>query len=495
MLRYEPLALEAGSGLHTDDTVHITVSQKVPIFGKSHFWVFVSVLAILGSDLIALLFTRYCSHWLAGSLAATKPLSYSSREILFLLFPAAYAAADLYPGFGLGAVTTLRRLTHCTCLGFLILILVGYVFDEPRLLPGLKLFLSWLLVLITVPLFRFGVLSVASNFRWWGFPTVIIGDRHAVELTIRTLRSAFSLGYRVVGAIVIDRCAVADIDGIPVLGDITMAPQLRRSGVRAAIIWDSSANVAPVAELQRYFPHVILVRDERLLPVEHLRVRNLGGVVGIEFTCQLFRRTNRALKRTLDIVVSGMLTFVASPVILFSGLAVKAISPGPMFYSQEREGLNGSKFKVTKLRTMYEDADQRLAQILSADPVLERQWKESLKLSQDPRIIPVVGAFLRRFSIDELPQLFAVLRGDMSLVGPRPFPDYHLKVFDPEFRQLRCMVRPGLTGMWQVMVRSAGDTRAQERYDSFYIRNWSLWLDAYILVRTAFAVLTGKGAC
>jgi lipopolysaccharide/colanic/teichoic acid biosynthesis glycosyltransferase len=238
-----------------------------------------------------------------------------------------------------------------------------------------------------------------------------------------------------------------------------------------------------------------LVRDERALPIEHLRVRNLGGVLGIEFTSHLFRARNQLVKRTIDAVLGAVFAAVALPVILVSGGLIKLVSPGPMFYSQEREGLNGVKFKVLKLRTMYVDAEQRLSATLAENPDLARQWKETMKLNPDPRIVPVVGHFLRRFSIDESPQLFAVISGHMSLVGPRPFPEYHLKLFEARFRTLRTSVRPGLTGMWQVMIRSAGDVKAQELYDTFYIRNWSMWLDVYILARTIFAVVAGSGAC
>jgi lipopolysaccharide/colanic/teichoic acid biosynthesis glycosyltransferase len=200
------------------------------------------------------------------------------------------------------------------------------------------------------------------------------------------------------------------------------------------------------------------------------------------------------VKRTIDAVLGAVFAAVALPVILVSGVLIKLVSPGPMFYSQEREGLNGVRFKVLKLRTMYSDAEQRLCATLAQNPDLARQWKETMKLNPDPRIVPVVGQFLRRFSIDEIPQLFAVISGQMSLVGPRPFPEYHLNLFEARFRRLRNSVRPGLTGMWQVMIRSAGDVKAQELYDTFYIRNWSLWLDVYILARTIFAVVAGSGA-
>ena len=143
---------------------------------------------------------------------------------------------------------------------------------------------------------------------------------------------------------------------------------------------------------------------------------------------------------------------------------------------------------------MYVDAERRLERYLLANPELAEEWRTRFKLKDDPRLLPVVGRFLRRWSIDELPQLWNVLRGDMSLVGPRPFPDYHLRAFAPEFLRLRQRMRPGITGMWQVMVRSAGTIDEQQFFDTYYLRNWSVWLDLYILGRTVRAVLRGEGA-
>jgi lipopolysaccharide/colanic/teichoic acid biosynthesis glycosyltransferase len=125
---------------------------------------------------------------------------------------------------------------------------------------------------------------------------------------------------------------------------------------------------------------------------------------------------------------------------------------------------------------------------------MREEWQTRYKLRDDPRLIPVVGRLFRRFSIDELPQLWTVLKGEMSLVGPRPFPDYHLREFPPAFVELRQRVRPGITGLWQIAVRSDGGTSEQEAYDSYYIRNWSVWMDLYILSRTLAAVVSGRGA-
>lgn len=200
------------------------------------------------------------------------------------------------------------------------------------------------------------------------------------------------------------------------------------------------------------------------------------------------------LKRAFDLLVAVPLALLTMPVVLVALLAVKLISPGPAFFTQEREGHRGRWIRVRKIRTMVPDAVTRLEHLLARDPQARAEWERYMKLKDDPRIIPYIGRFLRRTSIDELPQLWSVIRGEMSLVGPRPFTDYHLNAFSPEFRTLRRRVRPGLTGFWQVTVRSNGDLHAQEAADTYYVFNRSLKLDLWILFRTIPAVVLGRGA-
>ena len=159
-----------------------------------------------------------------------------------------------------------------------------------------------------------------------------------------------------------------------------------------------------------------------------------------------------------------------------------------------REGIDGQQIAVWKLRTMHVNGERLLESWFREHPEDRVEWARYFKLRHDPRVLPWIGKLLRRTSLDELPQLWSVLKGEMSLVGPRPFPDYHLEQFPAEFRALRTRVLPGLTGMWQVLARSDGDVEVQEALDTYYIRNWSPWLDLYILARTVSAVVMARGA-
>jgi lipopolysaccharide/colanic/teichoic acid biosynthesis glycosyltransferase len=216
--------------------------------------------------------------------------------------------------------------------------------------------------------------------------------------------------------------------------------------------------------------------------------------LALELRQERFDIRSRRIKRALDLIVGVPATLVAMPIMAVAALSVMIMDGGSPFYAQDREGLGGRRIKVWKIRSMVRDAETRLEALLASDEGARREWAGSMKLRKDPRVIPVIGRILRKFSIDELPQLFGVVRGELSLVGPRPFPDYHLAMFSPEFRNLRNQVPPGITGYWQIMNRSHGDLSVQEDADSFYVQNWSVWLDVWILFQTVGVVVSGRGA-
>ena len=497
MFRYQPLIAPIGFGATGSSPCMRPVCND-PLRRRGTR--LISVLARYGvlllSDLSALLLASVVGYvaW-AGLVLNQPPAPYFSLIPLLCLFPLAFAFADLYPGFGLGAVEILRRLSYCTTISFLGVAAASFALKADPVFSRVTFFFTWTTALIMVPACRLFTLSIVKSFRWWGEPTVIFGTVSEARLTIRSLKRARSLGYDVVGVLCSDRLRGGKkIDGVPILGGLELVPELSQQGVSTLLAWDRSSVTAQLVQTQTRLRHMVFIRDDQLFPVERVKIRNLGGVLGIEFRNELLHPPNQLIKRFLDVVLGIIGLLIALPIIALCAVLIKLVSPGPVFFRQEREGLDGQTFRVWKLRTMYPNADARLAELLTQNPELRRQWHENAKLPKDPRLIPIVGGLLRRFSIDELPQLWNVIIGEMSLVGPRPFPEYHLAMLSAECKTLRRAVRPGLTGLWQVMVRSNGKIEEQERFDAYYIRNWSLWLDLYILARTGGAVLTARGA-
>jgi len=219
---------------------------------------------------------------------------------------------------------------------------------------------------------------------------------------------------------------------------------------------------------------------------------DLGGLVGLRVRNNLLLRSNRITKRALDLALTVPLLVLTAPVLALVAVAIKLASRGPVFYAQIRRGENGRSIRVLKLRTMHVDAEERLQTLLRSDSEARAQWQEFFKLRNDPRIIPVVGHFLRRSSLDELPQLWNVLVGEMSLVGPRPPLPSEVAAYDIWHRR-RLSMKPGITGLWQVEGRNLAEFDRWVQKDLEYIDRWSPWLDIQILLRTIPAVIRAEG--
>lgn len=352
---------------------------------------------------------------------------------------------------------------------------------------------SWIEHLITARLGRLGA------------PTAILGTGANSRTFARLLLSHPAWGLRPVGFIDdgvrggdnANEAAVGQgeedpVFALPLLG--TLEGGRADSDPEVVVVPDGQALPRDPNALYRLGARQILVVNQiGEMASFGLQTRHFDRFVALELGGRQ-RDPSRLQKRVIDLGVALPLAVLAGPIIGLLALAVKIADPGPAFYGQRRVGRDGKPIQVLKLRTMYRDAEQRLEHVLATDTAMREQWQRYFKLPQDPRILPHIGTFLRRTSLDELPQLWNVIRGDMSLVGPRPFPAYHMDAFDPEFQALRVTVPPGLTGLWQISSRSNGDLGDQRAQDCLYIRNRSLWLDLYILIATLPAVIGGQGA-
>jgi Undecaprenyl-phosphate galactose phosphotransferase WbaP len=456
-------------------------------------------LARASVDLLTLSLAVFAGFWLWSLINPSIDPPHSSMWLAVVVSSVGLTYFRLYPGIGMTAIEQMQRITHGITVVYLLLTASMFLVKDWWAASRGGFLLSWALSIALVPTGRWIVLHFFGARPWWGVPVMILGTGETACLVIRNLQTHRVLGYRPVVCLDDDPRQHGSCQGIPVPGT------LEEAAFYAEAYQTSRAIVAmpglPREKLLRYlerwskiFPKIIIVPD--LLGVASLWIqpRDLGGVLGLVIRCNLLSPVNQFVKRTADMLLAALALFVTAPLLAIAALWIKAVSPGPAVYMQEREGKQGHSIRVFKLRTMYPKAEDMLDRYLTENLEASREWARFCKLKNDPRILPGIGSFLRKTSLDELPQLWNVLRGDMSLVGPRPFPRYHNQRFHPDFQALRLQVTPGLTGLWQVSARSNGDLDAQTSLDSYYIRNWSLWLDAYILVCTVRTVLAREGA-
>jgi Undecaprenyl-phosphate galactose phosphotransferase WbaP len=418
----------------------------------------------------------------------------NSLSIIVLVLT--WVGVRLYTGFGPSPYERFRLRTIGIAVFVAINLLVRSQGDHPGrlLVAGLC---EALLLLIFGHYVEALIRSLLIRLDLWGASTALIGCGECSQRLARLLVQQPALGLTPIGFIETsgDGALQKSMLPLPLIGAATDPRGIRRH-IELAICGSADELSALASDPRAWMTscRLLLVEDVHDFQSLWLRTRMLGGAIGIEIRRDLSLRHNQVLKRAIDILLALPLAVLAWPFIAVLALAVKLVDPGPAFYVQERVGRNARTLRTIKLRTMYVDAEQRLEEHLRRDPQAHAEWQRFFKLKSDPRVLPIIGAFMRRMSLDELPQLWNVIRGDMSLVGPRPFPPYHMRSFDDEFQAIRVSVPPGITGMWQVSSRSDGDLQVQKVQDLFYIRNWSIWLDVYILLQTVPAVLAARGA-
>ena len=464
---------------------------------KKRSWALAAILVI---DLLALELSLLLGCIVRYFLHSIFPIGlnapqYQGVALGVLALPLAYYWVGLYPGYGMGAVQRIRARVYATFVVFMVLLTWNYAFEDRQWSRGV-LVLTMLFALMLAPALEAPVRRVLFERGICGVPVLILGAGKTGARVAKTLRYESDLGFVPVGILDDDpRKWGTTLDGVQVLGPLSMAESFAGQ-VRIALIAMPRMQRERLSNLVQHlsFPNVIVVPDLFGIQSMWITSRDIGGVLGLEVRKNLLIPSNRVLKRALDLAISLPAFLITLPFVLACAAWIKAVSPGPALFRQEREGKAGRRIQVLKLRTMLNDSERVLAEYLNANPQEKANWIRFYKLKKDPRVIRGIGWFLRRYSLDELPQLWNVLKGEMSLVGPRPFPDYHLNSFPEAFRSFRSSVMPGVTGLWQVSARSDGDLEVQEAEDTYYVRNWSMWLDVYVLLRTIRTVLNPNGA-
>ncbi len=468
----------------------------VPSFHAANW----TIWAILAADVAALeaalglglAVRKMLGPWFPAAIGVEQ---YFAVAVGILLLPIVHYQLGIYPGYLLGPVERLRRRTLATLAVFGGLVAWDNIIARGVLSRGVLL-ATFGFALVLPPLAESLARRALVARKRWGIPVVMLGAGSTGRLVARTLLSNPQFG--LVPIAFLDNRPDAwnqALESVPVAGPLGLAQDFERRA-EAAIVALADLEKDDIAGLLQdlNFPRVIVIPQFTGVASLWVTARDLGGCLGLEIKKNLLMPRNLALKRMMDRVIAMPLFLISIPVMAAAAMWIKLSSRGPAFHCQMREGIDGQRIAVWKLRTMHVEGERLLEPWFAEHPEDRLEWSRYFKLRHDPRVLPWIGKLLRRTSLDELPQLWSVLKGEMSLVGPRPFPDYHLEQFPAEFRALRTRVLPGLTGMWQVSARSEGDVEVQEALDTYYIRNWSPWLDLYILARTVSAVVMARGA-
>jgi len=401
----------------------------------------------------------------------------------------------LLPGWGLGPVEELRRT---------VMLLIGVFTATTAMLfwgkaahetSRFTLTFGFLFSLMLVPLIRVQIKRFLIRRGLWGAPTVIFTDSDIGPHVIDAIQQEPGLGYIPVGVMTNDQGYVkgSRLAGLPVLGRLSEPSGIAHAAIIALPTLSSREATEMIEQCLSQYRKVVIIPELADVPSLWVKPRDLVGMLGLEIPSNLLDPLARLVKRGFDLGLVLLSLPMWLPVGLILCILIWAEDQANPMFLQERVGLKGKKFKTWKFRTMHPDAELILQKKLREDPVLCAEWEANFKLRNDPRIT-VIGRFLRRTSLDELPQFINILRGEMSLVGPRPLPHYHHEELPDRARELRERARPGMTGLWQVSGRSEAGHAGMPKWDTYYVRNWSIWLDMVIFVRTIRTVISAKGA-
>ena len=408
------------------------------------------------------------------------------------------AVLGLYPGYGLDQVEELRRQSFA--LGATLAIITVFAFaSQVGGALSRVLVLGWAVgLLLTAPATRYLTKWVMSKAGLWSNPVVVLGARDVGARVLEALQKEWQLGLRPVGFFddqpALEGGALGEVPYGQALNDaVVMA---RKHGFDTAIFAMPRVQREDLAQLMNLasydFRYVVVIPDLGGIANSSVMARDFAGNLGVEIKHNLLFPWSRRVKRALDLfltVVGGLLII---PLLVALVVLIKLDSSGPVFYGHRRLCDGDRHFRCWKFRTMHTNAEQLLDEFLQSNPDLRAEWEQNFKLRDDPRVTRV-GRFLRKTSLDELPQLWNVVRGEMSLIGPRPIVDAEIRKYGTVYELYR-RIKPGISGFWQVSGRSDTDYGERVGLDAYYVNNWSVWLDIVILVRTVRSVILGRGA-
>lgn len=397
------------------------------------------------------------------------------------------------------------EIVKTSTLTFLVSIFILFLAGSRDATSQSLVILAWAASLFVLPALHYAGKLILVKLRIWIRPVIIAGAGETGKLIINALSREPTMGYMPVGFLDDDKekqlhpPKLPSGQELPVLGGFSEAEAIiERTGVHHVIIaapgLQGQKLVQLVNRLQRKVNNLLIIPDLFGMAMEGINAQYLFNertlLLGVRNN--LNNKFNVIVKKIFDLT-AGLLIFICLlPLMFVIAVLIKIDSRGPVIFAHRRIGKNGREFKCLKFRTMVSNAREVLEELLEKDPRAREEWQRDFKLKNDPRITRV-GKFLRQTSLDELPQIFNVLKGDMSLVGPRPIVKDEIARYGSKIGYYY-QVLPGITGLWQVNGRNDVDYKTRVQIDTWYVRNWSLWLDITLLIRTVGVVLARKGA-
>lgn len=359
--------------------------------------------------------------------------------------------------------------------------------------------ITWIFILLLVPFSRILTKYLLNKLGYWQRDTWIIGSGNNAIEAYKAIISEQNLGLKIIGFIASEGGVRAGetINGIKVISNDIDWLRGEDKKTQFIVAVESHQSEMRNSWLRNFmiqgFRYVSVIPTLRGMPLDSTDMSFIFSHEVMIFRVQqnLAKLSSRTLKRLFDIIASIAIIILLSPVLLYISRQVKK-DGGPAIYGHERIGKDGKPFKCLKFRSMVTNSKDVLNELLQNDPEAKREWDTTFKLKNDPRITKI-GAVLRRTSLDELPQLFNVLKGEMSLVGPRPIITAELERYNEEV-DYHLLSKPGMTGLWQVSGRSDVDYETRVYLDAWYVKNWSMWNDIAILFKTVGVVLKKDGA-
>ncbi len=398
-----------------------------------------------------------------------------------------------------------QRIFQFVTLSFLIILAIVLFEDFHGELPKLTLVFLWAFAIVLMPLGKFAIKHIMYKFDFYKKKTLVVGAGTAGKAAVKELGNQDYLGAKVIGFLDDDKEKIGKSIRVgkrsfKVIGKVKEFDDIAvRDDIETAIIalptLEAKKLSAIIVNIQQHVKEMIVVPEINgvsPLNTETFHVYDLDLLM-LKVNNNVRSTFNQFAKRTFDIVVSLLLLPILLPVIGILAFFIKRESPGDVFYAHNRIGKDGRIVPVMKFRSMFSDSKERLEELLANDPEIKKEWETNYKLKNDPRVTKI-GDLIRKTSMDELPQIFNVLKGEMSLVGPRPVVADELEKYYKESAEYYKMVKPGITGFWQVSGRSDTDYDFRVKVDTWYVYNWSLWLDIMVLIKTVRVVLLREGA-